>query len=114
MGIRLSIDNFGTGYSSLDHIKKLPINEVTIAKPFVTGMVADENDAVLVHSIITLAHNLGLKVNAEGVEDHETLNRLAALDCDAAQGFLMAPPLPQAEITRWLSESPWGLSPTPQ
>jgi diguanylate cyclase (GGDEF)-like protein len=112
MGIRLSIDNFGTGYSSLDHIKKLPINEVTIAKPFVTGMVADENDAVLVHSIINLAHNLGLKVIAEGVEDHETLNRLTALDCDAAQGYLMAPPLPQAELTRWLSESPWGLNPT--
>ncbi|HET6465419.1 MAG TPA: EAL domain-containing protein [Nitrospiria bacterium] len=112
MGIRLSIDNFGTGYSSLNRIKELPINEITIAKPFVTGMVADENDALLVLSIITLAHNLGLKVIAEGVESHETLNRLAALDCDAAQGYLIAPPLPQAELTRWLSESPWGLNPT--
>jgi len=112
MGIRLSIDDFGTGYSSLGHLKKLPINEIKIAQPFVTGMMADENDTVLVLSIINLAHGLGLKVVAEGVENTETLNRLAALNCDRAQGYLMAPPLTQAELSRWLSESPWGLNPT--
>ena len=111
LGVGLSIDDFGTGYSSLNHLKELPINQIKIAQPFVTGMMADENSTVLVLSIIKLAHNLGLKVIAEGVENEETLNRLAAFDCDAAQGYLMAPPLAQAELTRWLSESPWGLEP---
>jgi len=111
LGVGLSIDDFGTGYSSLDHLKKLPINQIKIAQPFVTGMMADENGTVLVLSIINLAHNLGLKVTAEGVENEETLNQLVAFDCDAAQGYLMAPPLAPAELTRWLSESPWGLEP---
>jgi len=109
LGVGLSIDDFGTGYSSLDHLKKLPINEIKIPKPFVMGMMADEDGMVLVLSIINLAHNLGLKVVAEGVENKETLNRLAAFDCDAAQGYLMAPPLTQAELILWLSESPYGL-----
>jgi diguanylate cyclase (GGDEF)-like protein len=105
----LSIDDFGTGYSSLANLKKLPINEIKIDKPLVMGMMTDEDDTVLVLSIINLAHNLGLKVVAEGVENKETLNQLAAFDCDTAQGYFMSRPLPPAEFTRWLSESPYGL-----
>ncbi len=111
MGVGLSIDDFGTGYSSLDHLKKLPISAIKIAKSFVMGMMANDNDTVLVPSIINLGHNLGLKVVAEGVENEKTLNRLASFGCDAAQGYLIAPPLAPAELTRWLSESPWGLEP---
>ena len=66
-------------------------------------------NTVIVLSIINLAHNLGLKIVAEGVENQETLDRLAAFDCDAAQGYLITPPLTSAEYTRWLNESPYGL-----
>ena len=109
MGIRFSIDDFGTGYSSLGYLKKLPVDEIKIDRSFVIGMAANENDAVIVRSTIDLAHNLGLKVVAEGVENQETLDRLIDLGCDAAQGYYMSRPIPPAELTRWLTESPWGL-----
>ena len=106
--ILLSIDDFGTGYSSLANLKRLPINEIKIAQPLVMGMMADADNAVIVLSMINLAHNLGLKIVAEGVENKETLNQLAAFDCDAAQGFFMSKPLPPADLTRWLSDSPYA------
>jgi diguanylate cyclase (GGDEF)-like protein len=109
MGIRISIDDFGTGYSSLGYLKKLPVDEIKIDKSFVIGMAEDKDDVVMVLSIINLAHNLGLKVVAEGVENQETLNQLAAFGCDEAQGYFWSHPLPAAELTRWLGESPWGL-----
>jgi EAL domain-containing protein (putative c-di-GMP-specific phosphodiesterase class I) len=71
-------------------------------------MVKNENDAIIVRSTIDLAHNLGLKVVAEGVEDQETLQLLAILGCDTAQGYLFAQPMPPEAFSRWLSESPWG------
>jgi predicted signal transduction protein with EAL and GGDEF domain len=104
----LSIDDFGTGYSSLANLKKLPIKEIKIAQPLVTGMMADEDNAVIVLSMINLAHNLGLKIVAEGVENKETLNQLTAFDCDAAQGFFMSRPLPPAALTRWMNDSPYA------
>lgn len=109
MGVRLSIDDFGTGYSSLASLKRLPVNEIKIDRSFVKNMAVNEDDAMIVRSTIELAHNLGLKVVAEGVEDQPALDRLTALGCDSAQGYFMCRPLPSVELGRWLTESPWGL-----
>lgn len=109
MGIVLSIDDFGTGYSSLAYLKRLPVGEIKIDKSFVRDMIVNDNDAVIVRSTIDLGHNLGLKVVAEGVENREIWDRLAALGCDIAQGYYMSRPIPPGELTRWLSESPWGV-----
>jgi len=112
IGVKLSIDDFGAGYSSLNYVKRLPVQTIKIDKSFVSDLAADE-DALIVRSAIELAHNLGLQVVAEGVENQETWDRLAALGCDAAQGNYMCNPIPAVEIPRWLSESPWGLKELP-
>ncbi len=109
MGISLSIDDFGTGYSSLSYLKKLPVKAVKIDKSFVIQMTHDQNDAQIVRSTIDLAHNLGLKVIAEGVENRQVWDRLLGLGCDEAQGYYMSRPLPAPDLTEWLTESPWGL-----
>jgi len=108
MGVRLSIDDFGTGYSSLSYLKKLPVESIKIDKSFVISMVTDQDDAVIVRSTIELAHTLGLKVVAEGVEQRETWDRLAALGCDFAQGYYLSRPQPADDLTPRLTESPWG------
>jgi EAL domain-containing protein (putative c-di-GMP-specific phosphodiesterase class I) len=108
-GVRLSIDDFGTGYSSLGYLKKLPVDEIKIDKSFVKEMAVDGDDTVIVRSIIDLAHNLGLQVIAEGVEDQETWDALVILGSDAAQGYFMSRPIPADELGRWLRESPWHL-----
>lgn len=105
MGVRLSIDDFGTGYSSLSYLKKLPVDEIKVDKSFVIDMVTDEDNATIVRSTIELAHNLNLQVVAEGVESREILDRLIALGCDKAQGYLFSRPLPADELQRWLSTS---------
>lgn len=104
MGIHFSIDDFGTGYSSLSYLKRLPADEIKIDKSFVMDMIQDKDDAMIVHSTIELAHNLGLKVTAEGVEDQETLERLALLHCDAAQGYFISRPISAPELKVWLGE----------
>ena len=109
IGVRLSIDDFGTGYSSLSYLRRLPVEEIKIDKSFVMDMGTNEDDTVIVLSIINLAHNLGLKVVAEGVENQEISEQLATFGCDAAQGYYMCKPLSADEFTRWLKESPWGL-----
>ena len=107
MGIVLSIDDFGTGYSSLAYIKRLPVNELKIDKSFVMGMSVGENDAVIVRSTIDLAHNLGFKVVAEGVEDEATYHMLAKLGCDVAQGYYISRPLPPGDVEAWIRNSEW-------
>ena len=102
MGISVSIDDFGTGYSSLAYLKKLPVADLKIDKSFVMDMEKNENDAVIVRSTIDLAHNLGLKVTAEGVESAETLNLLDILDCDNAQGYHICRPVPMEHILPWI------------
>jgi diguanylate cyclase (GGDEF)-like protein len=102
IGLRLSIDDFGTGYSSLAYLKDLPVNEVKIDRSFVSGMAEGSRDAVIVRSTIDLGHHLGLQVVAEGVEDAPTLERLAELGCDLAQGYGISRPLPAPKLTEWL------------
>jgi diguanylate cyclase (GGDEF)-like protein len=103
-GVHISIDDFGTGYSSLAHLKKLPVSSLKIDASFVIDMTEDENDAIIVRSTVDLAHNLGLNVIAEGVEDQETLDVLKVLDCDYAQGFFICRPIPAADVTEWLRQ----------
>ena len=94
IGAKISIDDFGIGYSSLAYLKKLPVSSIKIDKSFVIGMGSDEEDAVIVRSMIDLAHRLGLRIVAEGVESQEVLDRLVTLRCDEAQGFYIARPMP--------------------
>ncbi|HLQ60696.1 MAG TPA: GAF domain-containing protein [Candidatus Acidoferrales bacterium] len=105
MGVRVAIDDFGTGYSSLVHLRRLPLREVKIDKSFVLGMLTQENDAVIVRSIIELAHNLGLEVVGEGVENQATEDLLRKWGCDLAQGFHFGRPLPAAEFKRFVRSS---------
>jgi predicted signal transduction protein with EAL and GGDEF domain len=102
-GYKLSIDDFGTGYSSLAYLKRLPVHELKIDKSFVMAMESDAGDAKIVRSTIDLAHNLGLSVVAEGVENEAVLSLLHALQCDEGQGYHMSKPLPVAEFCDWVS-----------
>jgi EAL domain-containing protein (putative c-di-GMP-specific phosphodiesterase class I) len=101
-GIQISIDDFGTGYSSMSYLKRLPVSELKVDRSFVSGMIGDADDAVLVHSVIELGHNLGLTVVAEGVEDQATLDALAKVGCDVAQGFHLGRPMAPHAFDSWL------------
>lgn len=102
-GIRLSIDDFGTGYSSLSYLKKLPVNEIKIDRSFVMEMAKNNDDQVIVHTTLTMGHNLSLEVVAEGIEDEATLRKLREMGCDLAQGYHIARPMPADEFFTWLS-----------
>ena len=109
LGLRLSIDDFGTGYSSLAGLRALPVDELKIDKSFVMEMAENENDAVIVRSTIDLAHNLGLKVVAEGVEREEHLALLSGLGCDVGQGFFISRPMPEENMTEWFRNPPYEI-----
>ncbi len=102
LGLRLSMDDFGTGYSSLSQLRQLPIDEVKIDKSFVLGMSTSQGESFIARSIIELAHNLGLRVVAEGVEDELTRKLLTEMGCDKLQGFLVSRPLPDERLESWL------------
>jgi EAL domain-containing protein (putative c-di-GMP-specific phosphodiesterase class I) len=102
LGIRLSIDDFGAGYTSLSQLKTLPIDELKIDRSFVSPMLRDESDLIIVRSTINLGHDLGLKIIAEGVEDGATLQQLALLGCDQAQGYHLSRPMPADAFGTWL------------
>jgi EAL domain-containing protein (putative c-di-GMP-specific phosphodiesterase class I) len=107
-GVSVSIDDFGTGYTSLGLLRKLPVQELKIDKSFVIGMAGDgAEDTAIVRSTADLAHNLGLTVVAEGVEDQWTLDVLSSFGCDQAQGYHIARPMPSADFVGWLGASPW-------
>jgi diguanylate cyclase (GGDEF)-like protein len=108
VGVGISIDDFGTGYSSLSHLRRLPVDEIKIDKSFVMNTMSDPNDESIVRATIDLAHNLGLRVVAEGVEDEPTWNRLRELNCDYAQGYLMCRPIPLHELMDWLRRRDTG------
>jgi diguanylate cyclase (GGDEF)-like protein/PAS domain S-box-containing protein len=101
MGIGLAIDDFGTGYSSLAYLKRLPVSELKIDRSFVTEMAQDEDNRVIVHSTVDLGHNLGLRVVAEGVENAQTRDLLAALGCDVAQGHYLGAPMTAEQLLSW-------------
>ena len=105
-GFKLSIDDFGTGYSSLAYLKRLPVDELKIDKSFVMSMQTDQDDAMIVRSTIDLAHNLGLTVVAEGVENAAILENLRALACDEAQGYHIARPMPVDDFLAWQAPPP--------
>ena len=102
VGARLSVDDFGTGYSSLVKLHQLPFSEVKIDKSFVMDCVSNRDSGVLVQAMIGLAHNLRMKVVAEGVETEEVMERLRAWGCDIAQGYFIAKPMPPKDMKPWL------------
>ena len=106
-GVMLSIDDFGTGYSSLAYLKRLPVDEIKIDRSFVMEMDGESNDKVIVQSTIDLAHNMGLKVVAEGIETEQSWQTLKALGCDMGQGYLMCRPIEAASLDQWFEESDW-------
>jgi EAL domain-containing protein (putative c-di-GMP-specific phosphodiesterase class I) len=111
LGIQISVDDYGTGLSTLDYLKKIPACEIKIDKSFVQAMHRSEGDRVIVNSTIQLAHSLGRRVVAEGVEDRETLHSLKQMGCDIAQGFYIGRPMPLRSLARQLlDERPVSLS----
>tara|TARA_R110001583_G_scaffold22238_1_gene83540 strand:- start:12772 stop:15111 length:2340 start_codon:yes stop_codon:yes gene_type:complete len=103
-GMKLSIDDYGTGYSSLAQLKQLPVHELKIDKSFIQHLEQDEDDQIIVRSTIELAHNMGLHVVAEGIEDEFALNWLTEHGCELAQGYYISRPKPAIELTPWLLE----------
>ena len=93
LGLNISIDDYGTGLSTLEYLKKIPANEIKIDQSFVKGIVDNRSDRLMVQSTIELAHSLGRKVVAEGVEQRETLDLLVEMNCDIAQGFAVGRPM---------------------
>lgn len=108
IGVMVSIDDFGTGYSSMAYLQKLLVAKIKIDKSFVMDMDKGTKDDVIVRSTIELAHNLGLKAVAEGVESEEVWGKLKAMGCDSAQGYYMSKPLTPAMFAEWLQNSQWG------
>jgi EAL domain-containing protein (putative c-di-GMP-specific phosphodiesterase class I) len=98
IGVQLAIDDFGTGYSSLAYLKRFPIHTVKVDRSFIKDIPADSGDMKIARAIIAMAHALGLKVVAEGVENAEQLGALRALRCDSAQGYFLFRPLPREEV----------------
>jgi len=105
MGMSISIDDFGKGYSSLAYLSSLPVDELKIDKGFVMGMSHNNNDIIIVRSTIDLGKNLGLQVVAEGVEDRESLSKLADMGCNIAQGYFISKPLKERAFKKWLKDS---------
>jgi diguanylate cyclase (GGDEF)-like protein len=102
LGVKITLDDYGTGFSSLAYLKQMPVDKLKIDSSFVMDMFEDEDSAVIVRSTIDLAHNLGLEVVAEGVSTQEVWDLLAVFNCDIAQGYLVAQPMPADDIEAWL------------
>ncbi|WP_192021260.1 EAL domain-containing protein [Shewanella sp. WPAGA9] len=103
MGVTLALDDFGTGYSSLSYLKRFPIHCLKIDKSFVDDISKSDRDLKMVDSIITIAHNMGLSVVGEGVEDDAQLNILKALKCEEIQGYIFSKPVPEKDFTELLN-----------
>ena len=105
-GISISIDDFGTGYSSLSYLKQLKPEELKIDRMFIKDLRHQGGDQILVKSTISMAHDLGIKVVAEGVEDRHTADMLSEMNCDVLQGYLISKPIPLSSYREWLALSP--------
>ncbi|MGB4073931.1 EAL domain-containing protein [Pseudomonas sp.] len=103
-GIHFSIDDFGTGYSSLGYLKRFPFNQLKIDRSFIIDVLTEPDSASLVRSMISIGHNLGIKVIAEGVEQSEQLSFLRAAGCDEMQGYFYSPPLPPQACVQFLQD----------
>jgi diguanylate cyclase (GGDEF)-like protein/PAS domain S-box-containing protein len=103
LGVQLSLDDFGTGYSSLSCINSFPIDTLKLDRAFVNNMTLSNKNADIVRAIVSLAHGLGIKVTAEGVETSEQLSQLQVLKCDYAQGYYFSRPLSSEAITSWIA-----------
>jgi len=103
LGVRLAVDNFGAGHFSMTHLERLPLDEIKIDKAFVSNMGQDGGDALIVRSMIELAHNMGLKVVAEGVESQQVRDMLLEMGCDSAQGHYFCRPLRAEELAAWIN-----------
>jgi len=103
MGARIAIDDFGTGYSSLSYLQRLPVDTLKIDRSFVRDMYRDPASAAIIRAVIELARSMSLKVVAEGVETDATWDLLREWGCDMAQGYLIARPMPLAELRTWLA-----------
>lgn len=112
LGVHLAIDDFGTGYSSLAYLKRLPVQTLKIDNSFVRNMLEDLQDELIVNSTIHLAHNLGLTVVAEGVENEALLARLSEMGCDEAQGYFIGRPMAVINADEWIVESGWIKQPS--
>lgn len=104
LGISLSIDDYGTGYSSLSYLKSLPLNTLKIDRSFIQHMMQNEQDRIIVASTVQLAHNLGLRVVAEGIEEEVNLISLNQMSCDKGQGYFICRPLPIDELENWVKK----------
>ena len=102
LGVQISIDDFGTGYSSLAYLADLPVSEVKIDRSFVSRMAIGSSETIIVNSTIDLAHHLGMRAVAEGVEEISQLDRLRSLGCDIVQGFAISRPMTPERATAWL------------
>ena len=106
LGVRVAVDDYGTGYSSLAYLHRLPLTELKIDRSFITNMVTDQSNAIIVRSSITMAHSLGLSIVAEGAEDELTCAVLADAGCDTVQGYYLARPLSASTLREWLATGP--------
>ena len=104
MGVQLALDDFGTGYSSLAYLKRFPLHTLKIDKAFVDDITTDDKDRNMVASIVAMAHNLGLKVVAEGVESKTQLEILKTLRCEFIQGFYFAEPMQADDFIRYIEQ----------
>jgi EAL domain-containing protein (putative c-di-GMP-specific phosphodiesterase class I) len=95
LGVKFSLDDFGTGYSSLASLIKLPLEQLKIDRSFVSNMLSNDGDSIVVRTIISMANNLGVEVIAEGLETDNEKDFLNALGCSLYQGYLLSPPLPR-------------------
>ena len=100
--MRLSVDDFGTGFSALSYLKSYPFDTLKIDKSFVRDIMVEQDDASLVKAIINMAHSLGLKVIAEGVEEEAQTHFLQQEGCDYAQGYFYSRPAPESEFENWV------------
>ena len=102
LNIEIAVDDFGTGYSSLTYLKRLPLSKLKIDKTFIMDMNNDENDALIVRSTIDLAHNLGMQVIAEGIEEEDSIELLAILGCELGQGYFISRPISDENFEQWV------------